>query len=80
MCIGVSYPSDSILESSGPSEVPCSHDLLHFPLRFALDDIWGWFMVVWSVFLHFLIWGEECCVEDIVDLSLLWNAQLIDHV
>ncbi len=37
-------------------------------------------MVVWSVFLHFLIWGEECCVEDVMDLSLLWNVQLIDHV
>ena len=80
MCIGVSCPPDPVLESSGPSETSCSHDLLHFPLRFTFDDVWGWLVVVWSVLLRFLIWGEECCVEDVVDLPLLRNAQLIDHV
>src|SRR6266403_1469255 len=80
MRVGVACPSDSVLELSGPSEMPCSHDLLHFPLRFALDDVWGGLVVVWSVLLHFLIRGEECCVEDVVDLPLLRNAQLIDHV
>ncbi len=59
MCVGVSYPSDSVLELSGPPKMSCSYDLLHFPLQFAFDDIWGWFVIVGSVFLHFLIWGEE---------------------
>src|SRR6266404_70558 len=80
MRVGVSCPPDPVLESSGPSKAPCSHDLFHFPLWFAFDDVWGGFVVVWSVFLCFLIWGEECCVEDVVDLPLLRNAQLIDHV
>src|SRR6266478_9393454 len=38
----------------------------------------GGFVVVWSVLLRFLIRGEECCMEDVMDLPLLWNAQLID--
>ncbi len=62
------------------SEAPRSHDLLHLPLWFAFDDVWGRLVVVRSVFFRFLIWGEECCVEDVMDLPLLWNAQLIDHV
>ncbi len=37
-------------------------------------------MVVWSVLFRFLIWGKERCVEDVMDLPLLRNAQLIDHV
>src|SRR6266436_1689041 len=36
----------------------------------------GGLVVVWSMFLCFLVWGEECCMEDVVDLPLLWNAQL----
>src|SRR6266446_2168050 len=80
MSVGVPCPSDSVLESSRSSEASSSHDLLHFPLRFAFDDVWGGVVVVWSVFLRLLIWGEECSVEDIVDLPLLQNAQLIDHV
>ncbi len=80
MCVRVPYPSDSVLELSRLSEASCSCNLLHFPLWFALDDVWGWFVVVWSVFLHLLIWSEECCVEDVMDLPLLQNAQLIDHM
>src|SRR6266478_2901221 len=80
MCVGVSCPSDSVLESSGSSEVSGPYDLLHFPLRFAFDDVWGGVVVVWSVLLRLLIWGEECGVEDVMDLPLLRNAQLIDHV
>src|SRR6266404_2535799 len=80
MRVRVSCPPDSVLESSGTSEAPCSHDLLHFPLQFAFDDVWGRFVVVWSMLLRFLIRGEECCMEDVVDLPLLQNAQLIDHV
>jgi len=66
MCIGVSDPLDLVLEPSGPSKVPCSHDLFHFSLQFAFYDVWGWFMVVGSMLLHFLIQGEEQGVEDIV--------------
>ena len=80
MRVGVSCPSDLVLESSGSSEASGPYDLLHFPFWFAFDDVWGRVVVVWSVLLRFLIWGEECGVEDVVDLPLLRNAQLIDHV
>jgi len=80
MRVRVSCPPDSVLEPSGVSEASHSHDLLHLPLRFTLDDVWGRLMVVRSVFFHFLVWGEESCVEDVMDLPLLRNAQLIDHV
>src|SRR6266403_5878802 len=59
MCVGVSDPFDLILEPSRSSEAPCSHNLLHFPLRFAFYDVWGWLVVVRSMFLCLLIWGEE---------------------
>ena len=80
MCVRVSEPFDSILELFGLSEAPCSHDLLHFPFWFTFYDVWGWLMVIGSVLLRLLIWGEEHCVEDVMDLPLLRNAQLIDHV
>ena len=80
MRVGVPCPPDSVLESSGPSELSSPYDLLHFPLWFAFDDVWGGVVVVWSVLLHLLIRGEECSMEDVVDLPLLRNAQLIDHV
>ncbi len=78
--VGVSCPPDSVLESSGPSEASGPYDLLHFPLWFTFDDVWGGVVVVWSVFFRLLIWGKECGMEDVVDLPLLRNAQLIDHV
>ncbi len=59
MCIGVSNPLDSVLEPFGAPEVSRSHDLLHFPLQFTFYDVWGWFVVVRSMLLRFLIWGEE---------------------
>ncbi len=80
MCIGVSDPLDPVLEPSGSSRASCSHDLLHLPLWFAFYDVWGWFVVIRSMLFHLLIWSEKRCMEDIMDLPLLWNAQLIDHV
>ena len=80
MRVGVSCPPDPVLESSGSSEASSPYDLFHFPLWFALDDVWGRVVVVWSVFLRLLIWGKECCMEDVMDLPLLRNAQLIDRV
>ncbi len=80
MSVGVSCPPDPVLELSGSSEASSPYDLLHLPLRFAFDDVWGGVVVVWSVLFRFLIRGKECCVEDVVDFPLLRNAQLIDHV
>ncbi len=78
--VGVSCPPDSVLESSGPTEASGPYDLFHFPLRFAFDDVWGGVVVVWSVFFRFLVQGEKSGMEDVMDLPLLRNAQLVDHV
>ena len=80
MSVGVSCPPDSVLESSGSSEASSPYDLLHFPLWFALDDVWGRVVVIRSVFFRLLIRGEESGMEDVVDPPLLRNAQLIDHM
>jgi len=40
----------------------------------------GGLVVVWSVLLHLFIWGEECCVEDVMDLPLLRNAHVTGQV
>ena len=43
-------------------------NLLHFPFRFAIDDIRWRSLVIWAVSFGFAITGQEVDVEDGVDL------------
>jgi hypothetical protein len=51
-------------------ECPESDDLGDFPFGFAVDDVWGRLMVIWSVNGSFVIGGQQRGVEDIVYLPM----------
>jgi hypothetical protein len=44
---------------------------LYFELFFSFDDVWGRLMEIDSMFLGFIVWGEEAGVEDIMNTTLL---------
>jgi hypothetical protein len=74
---GIALPSDEVLELLLSAEVPCFENLLHFPFRFAFDDVWWWFNKVGSVLISLLIMCEERRVEDVVYLPMGWEFDLI---
>ena len=43
-------------------------DLLDFPLWFAIDNVWWWSLIVWTMSLGLAITGQKIDVEDGVDL------------
>jgi hypothetical protein len=56
------------LEFPASSEESRLYDLLNFPFRFAIDDVWRWAFVVRTVGLSLTVSGQEVDVEDWVDL------------
>ena len=43
------------------------NDLLHFPFRFAIDNVRWWSFVIWTVGFGLSIAGQEVDMEDRVD-------------
>jgi hypothetical protein len=74
---GVSLPANEVLELLLLAKMPRFENLLHFPFRFAFDDVWWWFNEIGSVLIGLLIPCEERCVENIVYLPMRWEFDLI---
>jgi hypothetical protein len=74
---GVALPADEILELLLSADVPHFENLLHFPFRFAFDDVWWWFDKIRSVLIGLLITCEERRVEDVMYLPVRWEFDLI---
>ena len=43
-------------------------NLLHFPFGFAIDNVWWWLFVVWSVGFCFAVSSQKVYMENGVDL------------
>jgi hypothetical protein len=78
MSWGVSFPSDQILLLF--VVCPIAENLFDFPLWLSFYEVrWG-FQEVWAVGRCFIIWGQEGCVEHIVDLSCIGEFEAVGNV
>ena len=54
-------------------------DLLYFPFWFAIDNVWWWSFVIWTVGLGFPITGQEVDMKDGVDFHRWGKGQAVGH-
>jgi hypothetical protein len=73
MGLGVSLPSQEILQFLPLPMSSQSKDLFYFILRFIFNEVRWWFREVFPMFLHLLIWCEKGYVKGVEDLPVWWE-------
>jgi hypothetical protein len=55
VCVGVPFPFDQILLLLPSAVISLVQNGLNFIFLLSVDDVWGWFKVIGSVFGGFLV-------------------------
>jgi hypothetical protein len=76
----VSLPAHEVLLLFPSSKGSFFENLLDLPLRFLINDVWGWLEKVRSMLGCFTVRGKKGSVEDVVELPGFRELQSICYM